>query len=534
MKEKLKIYKDKITEYYKSMGKGKKIGLFGGIGFIIALMIVIGVMANSSNMVPLYSDLSVQEIGQVKEELDARGVPYEIGSAGTSIQVPDESADQLLVDLAAQGIPDSGNIDYSFFAENSSWGTTDNEFDVMKLDAMQTELSNLIASIDGIESAEVMINQPEDPVFVSDQEQPSSASVVLQTQPGYQFQPNQISSLYNLVAKSVPNLSTDNIAIMNQNFEYFDQNNQNNMANSNGNTYNEHQQIKDEIEQDVEQRIQRMLGMMIGRNKVAVSATADVDFTQETRVENRVEPVNEENDTLPVSVETITESYTGNPPIEGEAGTGEGEVPNYPAGEENQNGDYEMVKESVNNEFDRIKREIVESPYKVRDLGIQVAVDNTREAEDGTVEELTQQEQQNVEDSIASILDSVISTSIDGSYGEVNPADKTSIVFQPFNGNEMPTNTGVTPVIPMWAYIVGGSLLVIIIALLFMLRRRRKDDTVEEVQTTAVRTEEEEEVPPITQNDTSDEAMRRKQLEQYAQDKPEEFAKLLRSWLAED
>ena len=39
------------------------------------------------------------------------------------------------------------------------------------------------------------------------------------------------------------------------------------------------------------------------------------------------------------------------------------------------NGDYEKVEETINNEVNRIRKEIVESPYKIRDLGIQVMVE---------------------------------------------------------------------------------------------------------------------------------------------------------------
>ena len=39
------------------------------------------------------------------------------------------------------------------------------------------------------------------------------------------------------------------------------------------------------------------------------------------------------------------------------------------------NGDYERIEETVNNEVNRIRREIVESPYKIRDIGIQVMVE---------------------------------------------------------------------------------------------------------------------------------------------------------------
>ena len=52
--------------------------------------------------------------------------------------------------------------------------------------------------------------------------QQASAAIMLKTDPGHQFTEPQINALYNLVSKSVPNLSTDDIVIMNQYSEYFD------------------------------------------------------------------------------------------------------------------------------------------------------------------------------------------------------------------------------------------------------------------------------------------------------------------------
>src|SRR5699024_2992910 len=121
----------------------------------VFLIAIVSWYTTKTKYVPLYSNLSVQETSQIKTELDSRGVTYKLEDSGSTITVSEDEADSLLVDLAGEGIPDSGNIDYSFFSENSSWGITDNEFDMMKLDATQTELSNLIKSIDGIDDAKV-------------------------------------------------------------------------------------------------------------------------------------------------------------------------------------------------------------------------------------------------------------------------------------------------------------------------------------------------------------------------------------------
>src|SRR5699024_11696750 len=84
-----------------------------------------------------------------------------------------------------------------------------------------------------------------------------------------------------------------------------------------------------------------------------------------------------------------------------------------------EDGEYELIKETINNEFNRIQRDIVESPYKVRDLGIQVAVN--RNVEDGSdIQQLTQQEMNSIEDSISSIIQSIINTSIQTDEAEVD------------------------------------------------------------------------------------------------------------------
>ncbi len=500
---------------------------------MIVVLLIVGILFFSMNskFVPLYNNLSIQEVGQIKTELDARGVSYELKDGGTTITVPEQQVDSLLVDLAGQGIPNSGNIDYSFFSENASWGVTENEFNVMKLDAMQTELANLIKGIDGIQDAQVMINMPEDPVFVNDTKQEASASIVINTEAGYQFQEGQIDGLYHLVSKAVPNLPAENIAITNQYFESFEQNATAGTGVQDTHTYQ--QNVKKDIEKDIQQRLQQMLGAMVGQGNVIVSVTSDIDFTQENRTEEIVEPVDLENmEGLPVSIETIKETYTGEGAAAGgTVGTGDEDIGNYQATDDGDNGEYEMAKETINNEFNKIRKNIVESPYKVRDLGIQVAVNNVKTSQGKDVEYLTQQDENAVEEGINSIMNSIITTSIDGEYAEnINPEEKVSIVFQEFSGMKN-AKASTTPTIPTWLYIVGGGLLLAIIVLIVFLLRRRKEEDVEEEE---VAIQEPIEVPEIPDQEESETTIRKKQLEKIAKEKPEDFAKLLRSWIGED
>lgn len=531
MKEKMMNYKDRLTTFWTNRTKSQKVAFIGSVAVLFILVGSIIFFTSNTKYVSLYNNLSLQEVDQIKTELEAKGVPYQLDAGGTAIKVPEEQADALVVELAGQGIPHSGSIDYSFFSENSSWGVTDNEFNMMKLDAMQTELATLITGIEGINDAQVMITLPKETVFVNEGMEKASASIVLNTKLGYEFKDGQVETLYHLVSKAVPNLPPENISIINQYFEDFDQNS--NPAFQNEYTYQ--QTVKKDIEQDIQRRLQQMIGAMVGMEKVIVSVTTDIDFTTENRTEELVDPVDLENmEGLPVSIENIHETYTGNPPVGGEPGTGDEDIANYPGAETGDNGEYELVKETINNEFNRIRKDIVESPFKIRDIGIQVAVDNSKGMDQNEeTQYLSAQEEGTVEQGITSILNSMITTSIDETYGEVNPDDKISIVFQEFSGRQTtPNNTApFTP--PLWMYIVGGALLLIILVLIFLLYRNRRQENNEMNDQPAGETIAEE-IPEISEKHTSQSDIQRKQLEKMAKDKPEDFAKLLRSWITDD
>src|SRR5699024_8226065 len=162
-----------------------------------------------------------------------------------------------------------------------------------------------------------------------------------------------------------------------------------------------------------------------------------------------------------------------------------------------------------------IQEEITESRYKVRDLGIQVAVDNVKNNPSNEVEYLSLQEQNTVEDGINSILNSIITTCVNAEYGEIEPKEKTSIVFKEFNGNT-PFSDKTSPVIPLWMYITGAILLVIIIILIIFLIRTRKDSE-EDIEADfeyepTVAAETKIEVPQIDEQPETESVIRKKQL----------------------
>lgn len=530
MNERLTKIRADISTFWSSRTKKQKTIYITSAAVIIFVAAILTYFLSRTEFEPLYSDVSRTEIGRIKESLDAQGIQSRIAPGGTSILVPKDRVDELLVTLAAEGFPDSGTIGYSFFSENAGFGTTDNEFNMIKLATMQTELANLIKGIEGVKDAKVMITLPTESVFLNESAQQASASIVLKTNPGHQFTESQITALYNLVSKSLPNLSTDDIVIMNQYSEYYDLQ----IADkSQGASITDQMSLKKTIERDLQRQVQMMLGTMMGQDKVVVSVTTDIDFKRENREESLVTPVDEESmEGIALSVQRITESFTGNGPMTG--GTPEAEDPtdnrtSYVEGDFS-NGDYERIEETVNNEVNRIRKEIVESPYKIRDIGIQVMVEPPV-ADDST------SMPPGLQGEIEKILETIIRTSIDkeaaGQLSETDIQDKIVVAVQPFNGKNIDFET-TKSIIPWWVYAIGAALLVVIGVLIFMFfRKRRKEREMEEesiIQEQLVM----HDVDDINKEQETEGTIRRRQLEKMAKEKPEDFAKLLRTWIAEE
>ncbi|MBG9455174.1 flagellar M-ring protein FliF [Lysinibacillus sphaericus] len=529
MNERLTKIKNDTSQFWTSRSKKQKFVMIGSVVGVIALAAVITLFATKITYVPLYKDLSTREIGQVKEALDNQGVKYELAPGGTSILVPEEQVDSLLVQLASEGYPQTGSIDYSF-ANSSGFGMTDNEFNLLKKAATETEVAKLIKNLEGVKDAKVMINVPEEGVFLKDVKEDATASIVLNTDPGYKFTEQQIATMYNLVAKSVPNLKTDDIVISNQFSEYFDLN----AATTDGTsttTAEGQLQAKKLVERDLQRQVQSMLGTLMGQDKVVVSVTTDIDFKKENREENLVTPVDEENMAgIEISAQRITDQYSGGAAATGtpEAETTTDNFTTYNEGV-NGNGEGEHTEETINSEVNRIRKEIQEAPYKIQDIGIQVIVEPPTATDAATLPDGIREDIQQI---LSTIVRTTISKDVAAELTQDQIDEKVAVSVHPLNGKATETASEKS-VIPWWVWVIGGILLAVIVLLAFFIIRSRKRAQ-EEEELSILDEQEELMIEDINEEIETEATMRRKQLEKMAKEKPDDFAKLLRSWIAED
>lgn len=119
-------------------------------------------------------------------------------------------------------------------------------------------------------------------------------------------------------------------------------------------------------------------------------------------------PVDEENmEGIAISAQRITEQYSGTGAAA--AGTPEAETTtdNFTTYNEGAmgNGDYERTEETINNDVNRIRKDIQEAPYKVQDIGIQVIVEPPTAADAASLPD-------GVREDIEKILSTIVRTTI--------------------------------------------------------------------------------------------------------------------------
>ena len=222
--------------------------------------------------------------------------------------------------------------------------------------------------------------------------------------------------------------------ISNQFSEYFDLNAA--TADGTSTTTAEGQlQMKKLVERDLQRQVQNMLGTLMGQDKVMVSVTTDIDFKKENREENLVTPVDEENmEGIAISAQRITEQYSGTGAAAA-AGTPEAETTtdNFTTYNEGTagNGDYERTEETINNDVNRIRKDIQEAPYKIQDIGIQVIVEPPTATDAASLPDGVRED---IEKILSTIVRTTISKDVAAELTQEQIDEKVAVSVQPLYG----------------------------------------------------------------------------------------------------
>ncbi|GAB6931504.1 flagellar basal-body MS-ring/collar protein FliF [Paenibacillus sp. JCM 10914] len=526
MNERIAQYRERMTQYWNQFSNKQKIMLVSTIGFVLIALIVLTMQFSKTKYEVAFRDLNSSDAAGIINHLETQGISYKLSEDGRSILVPSTSAARVQIDVGSQGLVQNGTIGFETFEKNASAiGMTDNEFEVKYVNALNGEVERLLERMQGVQDATVLLNLPKESVFARNgNEDKASASVVVRFKPGYRPNQEVIDGYYNLVKTAIPNLPLENITITNDEVEL--------LATAKGGQggligkVEENFALQKKFENEVKANVQQFLSQYMGSSKVNVLVASKLNFDQVQSKENIVTPVDEEEmKGIELSVQEIQKNYSGtSSPTGGVTGVGEEAVPGYPSDSGSGESNSEELSKTVNYEVNRITKDIIASPYTVKDLTINVSVEPP--AGQQMLEDATRV-------AIENILVNIVRASLADSgstYTDAELTRKVSVISQVFNVNNDSNPRTVLSQPLLWG--IGLAALALIAGGTYFFIRRRKQQQAEY--------EEDMQLPPATEfpsinlESVTNESQVRKQLETLAKKKPDEFVNLLRTWLAEE
>src|SRR5882724_7620201 len=212
MPEQARAFLKQLTDFWAGLPTPKRIALVFFTTAVLVGVTLLSVLESREHYATLYSELSTEDAAQIVEKLKTAQVPYQLGSNGTTIAVPEDKVAGLRLELAAGGLPHGGSVGFEIF-DRSKIGATEFEQQVNLRRALEGELARSVMSIDGVKSARVHLVLPERRLFAA-REESASASVVVKLENAHNFGRREVAAVVHLVAAAVPTLSKDRVSVV--------------------------------------------------------------------------------------------------------------------------------------------------------------------------------------------------------------------------------------------------------------------------------------------------------------------------------
>jgi flagellar M-ring protein FliF len=280
----------------------RQIGLMVGLAASVAIGFAVVLWSQKAEQRVLFSNLSFSDANQIIEQLKLYNVPYNFDADGRAILVPDEYVHQARLKLASEGFTADKTVGFEILDKEQSLGTSQFMETTRYRRGLEGELARTIASMTSVRNARVHLGIPKETVFIRDTRKPT-ASVFLELFSGRQLERDQVASIANLVASSIPSLHVKDVTVVDQRGRLL------NMRDKDVNVVLAAKQLEytRSLEGTMLNRVNSILQPVVGMGRFRAEVSADVDFTAVEQTDELYNP------DLPAlrSEQTMDESRVG-------------------------------------------------------------------------------------------------------------------------------------------------------------------------------------------------------------------------------
>ena len=348
----LSLLANDVKKLWSGLDEGQKLGMLALIVITIVAATFFLSKALEPDWVVLYSDLNEVNALTIVENMKKNGYRYKVSEDKKTILVPSNVRDEMRIFVAENDL--IKNTDTGFeLLDDMQLGSTDFKNKLTKQRIFQGEITRAIEKIQGIKYAKVQLAEPERSIFQDTDEKPT-ASVVLVLEPGYKLKSSQVKAIKNLVAYSVPRMTSEQVFITDQDG--------NSLSDETSKNSTDMESFKSNLEKQTAEKVSSVLEKIVGKGNVSVQVNADIDFNSAKSTIESYIPVNDKGEGVITSSQTEVETYE-NP----------NNVPN-PNNVNQRNLNYSKQKSSINYNVSKEVKQVIYAPGTIKRLSIAVAI----------------------------------------------------------------------------------------------------------------------------------------------------------------
>lgn len=375
---------------FSNLSQTQKLILIGvGALIIVGFFFLISFSSKETEALLFQSTLEQFDYMRITNKLTEWGVNYKTRD-GEYIVVKDRNTSAYLrMKIGQAGLLPQGIKGWELF-DIQKWTTTDFERDVNKRRAIIGEITRHIKLLEDVEDVSIQVTMPEPQLYIDDEE-PYTASVIITPSPYSDILTNKkkIEGIINLIAFGVDRLKPENVVVTDNHgniLSDFDADEEVNYLVR----AKEEWKIKEKLRLKMQTEISDKLKAVLGDDKVDVSVEIDLDFDQKKVEKTEFIPIvkREDNPETPYDETEVELNVVRSEKDTKEYFEGVGFVPEGPPGVEpnippgykealEEGTKYEKTESVKNYEVSQQVSHIESAPYKIKRVSVAVWVDGT-------------------------------------------------------------------------------------------------------------------------------------------------------------
>ncbi len=254
---------------------------------VVACVIVLLLWSASQGYRPLYGNQEQVETAQIMEVLEAEGIAYRLDANSGLVLVAEDKLGKARMLLAAKGVKAKVPSGMESL-DNTGIGTSQFMEQAKYRHSLEGELARTIMALKAVRTARVHLAIPKRTLFIRQQPELPSASIMLDLYSGANLQASQVEAVVNLVAGSVSGMTPERVQVVDQEGNHLSSA----ISLNQDITQARDRQLKytQELEQSLINRASNMLASVLGQENFQVQIAARVNFNQVEETRESLDP----------------------------------------------------------------------------------------------------------------------------------------------------------------------------------------------------------------------------------------------------